>query len=48
MGEIAGVTVIDGRTIGTGDPGPLTARIAGLYQQHARAHGTRLLAAPGA
>lgn len=47
MGEVAGVTVIDGRTIGTGEPGPLTARIGRLYQQHARAHGIRLLAPPG-
>ncbi len=48
MGEIAAVTTVDGRTIGTGEPGPLTDRISRLYQQHARAHGTRLLAAPGA
>jgi branched-chain amino acid aminotransferase len=47
MGEIAGVTEIDGRTIGTGEPGPQTARIGRLYQQHARSHGVRLLAAPG-
>ena len=47
MGEIAGVTGIDGRTIGDGTPGPLTGRIARLYRQHARAHGTRLLAPPG-
>jgi branched-chain amino acid aminotransferase len=46
MGEIAGVTVIDGRTIGTGEPGPLTARISRLYQEHARTHGTRLFDAP--
>jgi branched-chain amino acid aminotransferase len=43
MGEIAGVTVIDGRPIGTGSTGPVTARIATLYQEHARTHGTRLL-----
>ena len=39
MGEIAGVTVIDGRPIGTGSVGPLTLRVSGLYQDHARAHG---------
>jgi branched-chain amino acid aminotransferase len=39
MGEIAGITMIDGRAIGTG---PVTARIAELYQRHARAHGYRL------
>jgi branched-chain amino acid aminotransferase len=47
MGEIAGVTVIDGRTIGTGEPGPLTARIGRLYRQHARTNGVRLLGRPG-
>jgi branched-chain amino acid aminotransferase len=43
MGEIAGVTMIDGRPIGIGHTGPVTARIAELYQRHARAHGTRLV-----
>jgi branched-chain amino acid aminotransferase len=43
MGEIAGVTTIDGRTIGDGEPGALTTRMARLYQQHAAAHGTRVL-----
>jgi branched-chain amino acid aminotransferase len=46
MGEIAGVTMIDGRPIGAGHTGTLTARIARLYQQHARAHGTRLIDQP--
>jgi len=43
MGEIAGVTTIDGRPIGAGRPGPLTTRIAELYQEYARTNGTRLL-----
>lgn len=43
MGEIAGVTMIDGRPIGAGDVGPLTTKVAELYQRHARAHGTRVL-----
>ena len=43
MGEIAGVTAIDGRTIGAGSIGALTSRLAGLYQEHARANGVRLL-----
>jgi branched-chain amino acid aminotransferase len=47
MGEIAGVTAIDGRTIGTGEPGPVTVWMARLYREHAHAHGTRLLAPPG-
>ncbi|MEU4235716.1 aminotransferase class IV [Actinoplanes sp. NPDC026619] len=42
MGEIAGVTVIDGRTIGAGETGPLTARMAKLYQGYAAANGVRL------
>jgi branched-chain amino acid aminotransferase len=47
MGEIAGVTMIDGRTIGDGRPGELTRRIARLYREHAAANGTRLLDEPG-
>jgi branched-chain amino acid aminotransferase len=46
MGEIAAVTVIDGRPIGTGDVGPLTARVAKLYQDHAAANGVRLSLEP--
>jgi len=42
MGEIAGVTVIDGRTIGGGSVGPVTARVAELYRDHAAANGVRL------
>jgi branched-chain amino acid aminotransferase len=43
MGEIAAVTTIDGRTIGSGVPGPVTTRVARLYQEHARANGVRVL-----
>jgi branched-chain amino acid aminotransferase len=47
MGEIAAVTAIDGRTIATGDVGPLTLRIADLYRRHAHAAGVPLnLTAP--
>jgi branched-chain amino acid aminotransferase len=45
MGEIAAVTAIDGRTIGSGSVGPVTSRIAKIYQEHAAANGTRLLEA---
>ncbi|MFC4069705.1 aminotransferase class IV [Actinoplanes subglobosus] len=45
MGEIAAVTTIDGRRIGEGSVGPLTARVAKIYQEHAAANGIRLLAA---
>lgn len=31
MGELAAVTRVDGRTIGSGEPGPLTARLGELY-----------------
>jgi branched-chain amino acid aminotransferase len=40
MGEIAGVTRIDGRVIGAGEIGPITTRIAEIYQAHARSAGT--------
>jgi branched-chain amino acid aminotransferase len=43
MGEIAGVTTIDGRPIGTGKVGPVTSRIASLYRQHASTHGVAVL-----
>ncbi|MFI1991764.1 aminotransferase class IV [Actinoplanes sp. NPDC020271] len=49
MGEIAAVTTIDGRTIGNGQVGELTQRIARRYQEHAAANGVRVLpeAVPG-
>ncbi|HEU0240765.1 MAG TPA: aminotransferase class IV [Micromonosporaceae bacterium] len=40
MGEIAGITEIDGRPIGGGAVGPVTQRIAALYHDHAATHGT--------
>jgi branched-chain amino acid aminotransferase len=43
MGEIAGVTAIDGRTIGAGEVGPITRHVAQLYRDHARATGTPVL-----
>ncbi len=39
MGEIAGVTEIDGRLIGDGTVGPLTTRLATVYRAYATAHG---------
>jgi branched-chain amino acid aminotransferase len=42
MGEIAAIIKIDGRTIGTGDVGPLTERMAKLYVSHAAAAGVEL------
>jgi branched-chain amino acid aminotransferase len=43
MGEIAGVTEIDGRPIGTGKVGPVTLRVATLYREHAAASGVPVL-----
>ncbi|BEL08523.1 D-amino acid aminotransferase [Actinoplanes sichuanensis] len=43
MGEIAAVTTIDGRRVGDGSVGPLTARVAEIYQEHASTNGVRLL-----
>jgi branched-chain amino acid aminotransferase len=39
MGEIAPVVRVDGRTIGTGDAGPLTRRISELYGELTRSEG---------
>jgi branched-chain amino acid aminotransferase len=38
--EIVPVLTVDGRTIGSGDPGPLTKRIADAYFAHVRETGT--------
>ncbi len=43
MGEIAGVTQIDGRVLGDGKTGPVTAQLAEIYQAHARSSGTPVL-----
>ena len=40
MGELAPVVKVDGRTIGTGAPGTLALRLAGLYRRRAEAEGT--------
>jgi branched-chain amino acid aminotransferase len=39
MGEIAAVTEIDGRPIGTGKVGAVTTWVATLYRTHAAAAG---------
>ncbi len=36
MGELAAVTTVDGRTIGDGKPGPMTARLSDLYSKELR------------
>lgn len=40
MGELAAVVTVDGRTIGTGAPGPLTQRLSELYRARTRCEGT--------
>lgn len=42
MGELAPVLEVDGRTIGTGEPGPVTARLRELYAERTAAQGTPL------
>jgi branched-chain amino acid aminotransferase len=43
MGELAGVTKADGRTIGRGETGPMTARLSALYARRTSAGGTRVV-----
>ena len=46
MGELAAVTRIDGRTIGDGRPGPVTARLSGLFRELTAAEGTVVATPP--
>ena len=39
MGELAGVTTIDGRAIGSGAVGPMTGRLSQLYAQRTATEG---------
>jgi branched-chain amino acid aminotransferase len=43
MGELAGVTRIDGRTIGDGQIGPATRRLSELYRELTRSEGVRVV-----
>jgi len=40
MGELAAVTKVDGRVIGDGKPGPMTARLSRLFRELTEAEGT--------
>ncbi len=40
MGELAPVVTVDGRTIGSGAPGPMTARLSALYRDLTAREGT--------
>jgi branched-chain amino acid aminotransferase len=43
MGELAGVTRVDGRSIGDGQVGPMTQRLSALYSKRTAAGGTRVV-----
>ncbi len=43
MGELAGVTRVDGRQIGDGRVGPMTRRLAALYAERTAMGGTRVV-----
>lgn len=43
MGELAPVTRVDGRTIGTGTLGPMTARLSELYAELTRTEGVQIV-----
>jgi branched-chain amino acid aminotransferase len=40
MGELAAVTKVDGRTIGNGEPGPMTTRLTALFKELTEREGT--------
>ena len=48
MGELAAVTDVDGRTIGTGQLGPTTRRLSDLFAELTRTEGVRLVNSPTA
>ena len=43
MGELAGVTQVDGRRIGDGEIGPMTRRLSALYVKRTATGGTRVV-----
>ena len=43
MGELAGVTQVDGRKIGNGEIGPMTQRLSSLYAERTATGGTRVV-----
>ncbi|MBV9468276.1 MAG: aminotransferase class IV [Abitibacteriaceae bacterium] len=43
MGELAAVTQVDGRTIGDGNPGPLTSRLSALFVQRTAEEGVAVV-----
>jgi branched-chain amino acid aminotransferase len=43
MGELAGVIKVDGRTIGTGEIGPMTRRLSGLFAERTAREGVEVV-----
>jgi branched-chain amino acid aminotransferase len=43
MGELAGVIEVDGRTIGTGEIGPVTRRLSELFAKRTAVEGTMVV-----
>jgi branched-chain amino acid aminotransferase len=43
MGELAGVTTVDGRCIGDGRVGPVTERLSALYADRTASGGTSVV-----
>ena len=43
MGELAAVTRVDGRTIGSGEPGAMTARLSEIFAEEVRQSGVRVV-----
>jgi branched-chain amino acid aminotransferase len=46
MGELAAVTTVDGRTIGSGRAGPMTLRLTELFREEVAKSGYRILSPP--
>ncbi len=44
MGELVAVTTLDGRTIGSGEPGPMTKRLSELFAEETATSGYQILA----
>jgi branched-chain amino acid aminotransferase len=42
MGELAGVTRVDGRAIGDGEVGPITRKLSAMYVNLTAAEGVRV------
>ena len=43
MGELASIVTLDGRTIGSGEPGPLTRRLSAAYAELTAREGVRVV-----